>query len=102
MARHREESRIGLSKWQPDRGVPVGIILALLVQSAGLLWVFSTVGASVQSVGAEIRAISADIDGSIERMITNIDEINKTLARVEAAITRLTAQDARRPYRHTK
>jgi uncharacterized coiled-coil protein SlyX len=83
--------------WHLDRKVPLALILALLLQTAGMVWWAASLSSKVAEHTADIGALQANVShmnneaGRIREVLARLDERlaaqNELLRRVDAAIT---------------
>jgi len=73
------------SSWHLDKRVPISIIVALLAQSAAIVWWGSQLQIRVELIEADIRA-TATVEGRIIRNETRIEQIDRSLGRIEEKI----------------
>lgn len=83
--------------WHLDKKVPLALILALIVQTAGMVWWAASLSSRVQQHTGEITTLQANVQhmnseaGRIREVLARLDERlaaqNDLLRRMDAAMT---------------
>ena len=76
------------SGWHLDKRVPIAIIAAIAIQSAGFVWWMAKLDARVAAL-EEARSASTGQEGRIIRLETRLDDITDTLKNMDAKLDRL-------------
>lgn len=75
------------SGWHLDKRVPIALVLAIMVQSAGMVWWGATLSARVATL--EEKSVAGS--GQPERLVkveTQVEGLTKTMDRIERKLDR--------------
>ena len=83
----KDENDIGAG-WHLDKRVPIAIIVAIMIQTAGYVWWTAKLDARVAAL-EDAKAAANGQEGRIIRLETRLDGITDTLKNMDAKLDRL-------------
>lgn len=82
------------ASWHADRRIPIAMILAIVIQTASIIWWAAGINGRVGTLESQ-NIQTADQPGRIVRLETQFAGIDKTLDRLERKLDKLLAPETK-------